>query len=146
MINRAVIKRNVREAVKDSIMDCDWMYDDCRLENNGLIRKGCGFNQSFKYNVPLVKLDISMNIINWCDKYCDCKFGWFFEDCRPSRSWPARHLSCEWIYILWIQTGISSCRMSTAVLPEVLVKSGRVCRLPGPPPELVRARKTICQR
>ena len=90
MINRAVLKRNIRKAVKGSIMDSEWMYDDCRLENNGLIRKGCGYNQSFKYNVPLVKLDISMNIINWCDRYCDGKFGWFFEDCQPSRSWPAR--------------------------------------------------------
>ena len=40
MINRTVLKKNIREAVKGGIMDSDWLYDDCRLENNGLIRKG----------------------------------------------------------------------------------------------------------
>ncbi len=90
MINKSVLLKNIKKAIEGNVMDPDWTYDDCRLENNGLIRKGCGYNQSFKYNVPLVKMDINMKIIEWCNKYCDGKFGWYFEDCEPSRSWPAR--------------------------------------------------------
>jgi hypothetical protein len=90
MINKAVLIKNIKKAIEGGVMDSDWTYDDCRLENNGLIRKGCGYNQSFKYNVPLVKMDINMGIIEWCNRYCDGKFGWYFEECSPSRSWPAR--------------------------------------------------------
>ena len=38
----------------------DWLYDDCRLENNKIIRKGCGYNKSFKYHATL-KNKINMN-------------------------------------------------------------------------------------
>ena len=67
----------------------DWLFDDCRLENNGLIRKGCGYNQSFRYKAELTK-DINMRIINWCDNNCDGRYGWYFQQKKPSASWPTR--------------------------------------------------------
>lgn len=57
----------------------DWLYDDCRLENNGIIRKGCGYNKSFKYSTDYSK-KINMRIISWCNNNCTGKFGWYFED------------------------------------------------------------------
>lgn len=60
-------------------MGDDWLYDDCRLENNGLIRKGCGYNQDYKFKVELSK-NINMKIITWCDNNCSGKFGWYFDD------------------------------------------------------------------
>ena len=57
----------------------DWLYDDCRLENNKLIRKGCGYNKSFKFNTELNK-KITMQLIQWCDRNCVGKFGWYFKD------------------------------------------------------------------
>jgi len=83
------IKKEVKNSIRRSIMDNDWTYDDCRLENNGLIRKGCGYNQDFKFKAQLSK-DISMKIINWCDKNCDGKFGWYFQNKQPSPKWPTR--------------------------------------------------------
>ena len=34
------IKKEIRKSIERSIMDTDWAYDDCRLENNGLIIAG----------------------------------------------------------------------------------------------------------
>lgn len=64
-------------------MTAQWLYDDCRLENNGLIRKGCGYNKSFKYSAVL-KNNINMQLINWCDRKCEGKYGWYFEDHKTS--------------------------------------------------------------
>jgi hypothetical protein len=83
------IKKEVRKSVERSIMDTDWAYDDCRLENNGLIRDGSGYNRSFRYTASLNK-DINMNIINWCDKNCHGNFGWYFKIKKPSDRWPTR--------------------------------------------------------
>lgn len=63
----------------DRINMNDWLYDDCRLENNGIIRKGCGYNKSFKYSTDYTK-KINMRIISWCNNNCTGKFGWYFED------------------------------------------------------------------
>ena len=63
----------------DRINMDDWLYDDCRLENNGIIRKGCGYNKSFKYSTDYAK-KINMRIISWCNNNCTGKFGWYFED------------------------------------------------------------------
>jgi len=64
-------------------MTAEWLYDDCRLENNGLIRKGCGYNKSFKY-LAVLKNNINMRLINWCDRNCNGKYGWYFEDHKTS--------------------------------------------------------------
>ena len=60
MINKSSILKRIKKVIKDGVMDMDWTFDDCRLENNGLIRKGCGYNQSFRYKAELNK-DINMN-------------------------------------------------------------------------------------
>ena len=57
----------------------DWLYDDCRLENNGIIRKGCGYNKSFKFNTTLSK-KMNMNLITWCNTNCEGNFGCYFKD------------------------------------------------------------------
>jgi len=88
MVSTYPIKRKIKKNIIDQMME-DWMFDDCRLENNGLIRKGCGYNQSFKYKAELTK-DISMKIIEWCDKNCDSKYGWYFQQKKPSAKWPTR--------------------------------------------------------
>ena len=59
----------------------EWLYDDCRLENNGIIRKDCGFNRSFRYNTDL-KTNINMKIILWCNKNCQGRYGWFFDNTK----------------------------------------------------------------
>tara|TARA_X000000950_G_scaffold269582_1_gene348407 strand:- start:5372 stop:5659 length:288 start_codon:yes stop_codon:yes gene_type:complete len=73
----------------DKRMDNDWTYDDCRLENNNLIRKGCGYNQNFRFKAELSK-DINIKTIMWCDKNCDGKYGWHFQIKQPSAKWPTR--------------------------------------------------------
>ena len=65
----------------------DWLYDDCRLENNNVIRKGCGYNKSFKYHATL-KNKINKNLIQWCDRNCVGKYGWYFKDQR----WDMHHI------------------------------------------------------
>ncbi len=65
------------------------MYDDCRLENNGLIRKGCGYNKSFKFKAELTK-DINMKTILWCNSNSDGKFGWYFQIKKPTAKWSTR--------------------------------------------------------
>ena len=89
MINKNVLINHIKKVIKGSVMDIDWAFDDCRLENNGLIRKGCGYNQSFRYKAELNK-DINMNIISWCDKNCEGKFGWYFKIKQPTHRWPTR--------------------------------------------------------
>jgi len=55
-----------------------WDYRDCRLENNGLIPKSCGYNKTFKYviNVQQMKDDY----IDWCMEKCKSNWGWHFDD------------------------------------------------------------------
>ena len=89
MINKSSILRRIKRVIKDGVMDTDWSFDDCRLENNGLIRKGCGYNQSFRYKAELNK-DINMKLIEWCDKNCEGKYGWYFKIKQPSTNWPTR--------------------------------------------------------
>ena len=72
-------------------MDSDWNFDDCRLENNGVIRKGCGYNREFRYNVPLGCDGVNMGKVMWCNHNCEGAFGWWFKDHRPTRKCPIRH-------------------------------------------------------
>jgi len=54
-----------------------WDFKDCRLENNGLIPKTCGFNKSFDINIRLTELQDSH--IDWCMSNCKKDWGWFFD-------------------------------------------------------------------
>ena len=48
-----------------------------------------GYNQSFRYKAELNK-DINMKLIEWCDKNCEGKYGWYFKIKQPSTNWPTR--------------------------------------------------------
>lgn len=89
MNDKSQLIRHIKKVLKGSVMDLDWTYDDCRLENNGLIRSGCGYNQSFRYTAEFNK-DINMKIIEWCDRNCNGKFGWYFQIKKPTAKWPTR--------------------------------------------------------
>lgn len=84
MINKNVLINHIKKVIKGSVMDINWDYDDCRLENNGLIRKGCGYNQNYRFKVELSK-KIKMETINWCNNNCSGKFGWYFDDVMSGR-------------------------------------------------------------
>lgn len=58
----------------------NWDFQDCRLENNGLIPKSCGYNKTFKYvvNVQFMKDEY----IDWCMDKCKSRWGWHFDDER----------------------------------------------------------------
>ena len=75
-------------------LDNEWGFDDGRLENNGLIPKGCGYNKSFKYKVPLKAHGVTGDYIDWCTENCKHKWGWYFEntdqvfeDYEPNTHW-----------------------------------------------------------
>ena len=59
-------------------VDTSWDFKDCRLENNGLIPKTCGFNKSFNHTVRLVELQ--ERHIDWCMSNCKQNWGWFFDE------------------------------------------------------------------
>ena len=56
-----------------------WDFRDCRLENNGLIPKTCGYNKTFKYKVPLNSHGVNGSMVDWCTENCKHKWGWHFE-------------------------------------------------------------------
>jgi hypothetical protein len=61
-------------------LDNEWDYRDCRLENNGIIPKTCGYLKEFKYKVRLTAHGVNGEYIDWCSDNCNGKFGWHFED------------------------------------------------------------------
>ena len=56
-----------------------WDFRDCRLENNGLIPKKCGYNKTFRYKVPLNSHGVDGGMIDWCTDNCKHSWGWHFE-------------------------------------------------------------------
>jgi hypothetical protein len=69
-------------ALNELPSDCEpsWDFRDCRLENNGIIPKNCGYNKSFKYKVQLPGEGVNMQQVQWCADNCKHKWGWYFEN------------------------------------------------------------------
>jgi hypothetical protein len=59
-------------------LSAPWGFDDCRLENNGIIPKTCGYNKKFKYDVELTNREYMGPYIDWCIDNCKKKWGWYF--------------------------------------------------------------------
>ncbi len=75
-------------------LDNEWDFKDCRLENNGIIPKSCGYNKTFRYKVPLRAHGVMGDLIDWCTSNCKHKWGWHFEntddryeDYEPNTHW-----------------------------------------------------------
>lgn len=66
-----------------------WDFRDCRLENNGLIPKTCGFNKSFDFKLRLTELQDSH--IDWCMSNCKNDWGWFFDNDDAYISFKSKH-------------------------------------------------------
>ena len=43
------------------------------------IRKDCGYQKQFKYNVDMNSNGILGECIEWCENHCRYKWGWWFE-------------------------------------------------------------------
>tara|TARA_B100000989_G_scaffold120888_1_gene89163 strand:- start:4579 stop:4890 length:312 start_codon:yes stop_codon:yes gene_type:complete len=67
-------------------LDNEWDFKDCRLENNGVIPKTCGYNKTFRYKVPLNAHGVMGNLIDWCVSNCKHKWGWHFENTKEEFS------------------------------------------------------------
>ena len=75
-------------------LDNEWDYKDCRLENNGVIPKNCGYNKTFKWKVHLPSHGVDGDKIDWCNDNCKGSWGWHFEhtqeqydDYEPNTHW-----------------------------------------------------------
>ena len=76
-------------------LDNDWDYKDCRLENNGIIPKTCGYNKTFRYKVPLQAHGVMGNLIDWCIQNCNHKWSACDLACPGERHWNATYASCQ---------------------------------------------------
>tara|TARA_B100001057_G_C22856305_1_gene952793 strand:+ start:36 stop:359 length:324 start_codon:yes stop_codon:yes gene_type:complete len=63
----------------EDLMLSDWGYDDCRLENNGIIPPSYGYNKKFKYDIEIPHPEQLGRCIDWCIDNCKHKWGWYHE-------------------------------------------------------------------
>ena len=55
------------------------------------IPDGCGYKQQFKYNIDMNSNGIIGECIDWCQRNCEGKWGWWFEPAgeleNPKNHW-----------------------------------------------------------
>ena len=54
------------------------------------IPKNCGYQKKFKFNIDMNSNGIPGDCIDWCEKNCEYKWGWWFEDdgtVHPTNHW-----------------------------------------------------------
>tara|TARA_E500000331_G_C16857804_1_gene540650 strand:- start:205 stop:510 length:306 start_codon:yes stop_codon:yes gene_type:complete len=65
--------------MSEDLMMSDWGYDDCRLENNGIIPSTYGYNKKFKHDVEIYHTEQLGKHIDWCIDNCKHKWGWYHD-------------------------------------------------------------------
>jgi len=51
------------------------------------IPKDCGYDKQFKYDVDMNSNGIAGDCIEWCQKHCKSKWGWWFKGPPGANPW-----------------------------------------------------------